>query len=273
MVGQEELRARLTSPTSVTGLPNSMLFLGDRGCGKHTLAGEVASHYGLPLVDITNNISYEGIAEIYLNPLQAFYLVDMDSVGERQQNALLKFIEEPLPNSFIILLASSRNILLETIVNRCVAYEFRPYTREELMQFISEEDRKGMEPGELEDILSLCTTPGQVLGLNIRSLRGLHELCANMVSRMAGARYSNTLTIARKLNYKDEYDKYDFKVFLNCYRQHLAREYINSRSAMALDMYNIVSEECGLLSSIPNINREYLVEHMLTRLWERSRKG
>ena len=42
---------------------------------------------------------------------------------------------------------------------------------------------------------------------------------------------------------------------------------------MALDMYNIVSEECGLLSSIPNINREYLVEHMLTRLWERSRKG
>ena len=135
MIGQETIKSRLLISKSVSNLPNSMLFLGDYGCGKHTLASELSSHYGLPLLDISKNISYESIEEIYLNPTQAFYLINMDAISERQQTALLKFIEEPLPNSFVVLLSSSKNNLLETIINRCVSYEFKPYTKEELIQF------------------------------------------------------------------------------------------------------------------------------------------
>lgn len=270
MVGQETIKSRLLISQSVSNLPNSMLFLGDCGCGKHTLANELSSHYGLPLLDITKNISYESIEEIYLNPSQAFYLINMDVISERQQNALLKFIEEPLPNSFVVLLASSKNNLLETIVNRCVLYEFKPYTKEELSQFINEEDKLTLGEDGLKDILSLCTTPGQIINLNVKSLKGLHELCDTMISKMANARYSNALTIAKKINYKDEYDKYDFNVFLNCYKQHLYATYLQTNSKLAIDLYNIVMKETQLLS-IVNINKEYFMEHLLTKLWERSK--
>ena len=259
MVGQESIKSRLFSQ-SLAELPNSMLFLGEKGCGKHTLSNEVATHFELPLLDITNNISFESIEQIYLNPLQAFYLINMDEVSERQQNALLKFIEEPLPNSHIILISSSKVSLLETIVNRCVVYDFIPYQKEELKQFIKE--------GNEEDILSLCTTPGQILNMNVQTLSGLHSLCDNMVANMGKANYPNALFIAKKINYKDEYDKFDFNVFLNCYKQHLLKAYLTTNSVLYFDLYNIVVKESELLR-INNINKEYFMEHLITKLWER----
>lgn len=261
MIGQEKLRARLLLD-NVSKLPNSILLVGEDGCGKHTLANEMADHYGLPLADITKSISYESIEQIYLNPLQEFYLIDMDEESERQQNALLKFLEEPLPNSHIIMLASSKAKLLGTIVNRCVAYEFAPYSRDELTQFIKE--------GNKDDILELCSTPGQILSINAKSLDGLHALCSNMVENLGKAKYPNALSIAKKINYKDEYDKYDFKVFLNCYRKHLMDKYMETNSRLAFDQYNLVVRSSETLLN-PNINKEYFMERLITLLWERSR--
>jgi len=260
MLGQQEIKTRLLELPNVTYLPNSMLFLGEKGCGKHTLANEVSNHYRLALLDITKNVSYESIEEIYLNPTQAFYLINVDEISERQQNALLKFIEEPLPSSFIILISSSKTHLLETIVNRCVAYEFKPYTKEELKEFIQD--------GDVDDILSLCTTPGQILSLNTKSLEGLHTLCDTMIDKLGIAKYPNALKIVKKINYKDEYDKYDFNIFLNCYKLHLMNKILVDNSKLYLDLYNILVKTCELLS-INNINKEYFMEYLITKLWER----
>lgn len=262
MIGQESIKERLFVYQNASYLPNSMLFLGNKGCGKHTLANEVARHYNMPLLDISKDISQESIEQIYMTPIQAFYLIDMDEVSERQQNVLLKFIEEPLPNSHIILISSSKTSLLDTIVNRCVSYEFRPYAKEELRQFIKE--------GNEEDILSICTTPGQIESLNIQALSGLHDLCQTIVDKLGKAKYPNALVIAKKINYKDEYDKYDFDAFLNCLKLHLFNDYINNNSKLSLDLYYIVNNECKLLA-IPNINKEYFMEHMITTMWERSK--
>lgn len=261
MVGQEVIKSRLFSQ-SLVNTHNSMLFLGEKGCGKHTLANELATHYGLPIFDITNNISYESIEQIYMNPTQCFYLINMDDVLERQQNVLLKFIEEPLPTSYVILISSSKTNLLETIVNRCTTYEFVPYTQEELKSFIVE--------GDVDDVLSLCTTPGQIKLLDVQSLNGLHTLCETILDKLGKAKYPNALSIAKKINYKDEYDKFDFSLFLNCLKKHLVEGYLKTNSKLFYDMYNIVVKECGLLN-ISNINKEYFVEHLITCLWERSK--
>lgn len=262
MVGQEQLRSRLLNCQNASQLPNSILLLGDSGCGKHTLAKEMSDNYGLPLIDITKSISYESIEQIYLNPTQAFYLVDIDGVTERQQNALLKFVEEPLANSHLILLSSSKNKVLNTIINRCVSYDFKPYTKEELRGFIKDED-EGL-------ILGLCTTPGQIIGLRGASLKGLNDLCDNMVANLGKAKYPNALSIAKKINYKDEYDKFDFEVFLRCYKQHLWHDYVDNGSKLSYDLYNIVVS-LEKVAFIPNINKEYFMETLITKLWERSK--
>ncbi|MFT5755630.1 MAG: DNA polymerase-3 subunit delta' [Alteromonadaceae bacterium] len=48
-------------------------------------------------------------------------------------NALLKTLEEPTANSFIILLSSSRDTLLPTIISRCRLIEIRPPVGEALL--------------------------------------------------------------------------------------------------------------------------------------------
>ena len=264
MIGQESIKSKLLNFSNVTSLPNSMLFIGDIGCGKHTLASELANHYGLPLLDITTKVSHESIEEIYLSPLHAFYLINVDEISERQQNALLKFVEEPLLNSHIILLTTSKRKTLDTIVNRCVSYEFKPYSKEELTQFIKE--------GDVDEILSLCTTPGQIINLNVKALEGIHTLCDKMIKFMGTVNYPNALVIAQKINYKDEYDKYDFNIFLNCYKQHLLNDYLNTNSKLSFDLYNIVVEESKLLE-ISNINKGYFMECLLTKIWERCRNA
>lgn len=261
MVGQDKLKARLMGCWDVSELPNSIILIGEVGCGKHTLANEVASYYGLPLVDITKSISPESIEQIYLNPTQAFYLVDLDGTTEKGQNALLKFVEEPLANSHLVLLSSSRGRVLGTILNRCVPYEFAPYTEEEL---------RGFMKGEGDEVLALCATPGQIISLNEKSLAGLNGLCDNMVRNIGKARYPNALSIAKKINYKDEYDKYDLKVFLKCLRLHLMKDYIDTNSKASYDMYGMVCKTEFLLT-YPTINKEYCMEDLITRLWERGK--
>ena len=62
---------------------------------------------------------------------------------------MLKFIEEPLKNSYIIILAESTNQLLPTIYNRCQVMTFAPYSIDELRNFTQD-----------ELVLSVARTPG-----------------------------------------------------------------------------------------------------------------
>lgn len=264
MVGQKELLKKLYSYTSLQEVPNSMLFIGEVGCGKHTLSQELANYYSIPLIDLTNSISVESIEQIYLHPTQAFYLIDMDKVSDRQQNALLKFIEEPLQNSHIILISSSKTSLFETILNRCRTFEFAPYSQEELSSFIDELCE------EKEDILSICTTPGQIKSVNVTSLKGMNELCETMLTKLGVSKYSNALTIVNKINYKDEFDKYDYNLFLRCLRNHLYKSYLNNNNMLHFQLYNDIINKSKLLSA-PNIRKEYFMEYLITTLWERSR--
>jgi len=54
-------------------------------------------------------------------------------------NALLKTLEEPSPNSFIVLLAGELDSLLPTIVSRCAIYAIRPMVGEALRKQLNTE--------------------------------------------------------------------------------------------------------------------------------------
>ena len=129
MIGQINLQKMLYKH-SFYELPQTILFLGKRGCGKHTLASELAAHYQKQLVDMTDNISLDYIEDIYTRSIQCIYLVDLSQISIREQNVLLKFIEEPVKDSHIILLCTSDEMVIPTVLNRCVIYEFERYSKD-----------------------------------------------------------------------------------------------------------------------------------------------
>ena len=113
MIGQSKLLNKLNNFT-VDSFPRSIILLGERGCGKHTIVKYIQENIiKFPVMDVTQNISNEYIDNIYRNPNPAIYVIDLNEFTEKEQNVLLKFVEEPLLNSFIILLAESKtNILI-----------------------------------------------------------------------------------------------------------------------------------------------------------------
>ncbi len=63
----------------------------------------------------------------------------------KEGNKLLKLIEEPTPNTHIILVAEEQEKILNTILSRCQLVRFLPFTEEEIVSFLTEQ--KGMEKG------------------------------------------------------------------------------------------------------------------------------
>lgn len=276
MIGQDKLISKLKSYT-ITTLPHSILLSGETGCGKHTLAKELAEYFNLDLIDISEVISLDTINEIATKPIPAMYLIDCSVLTDRHQNIILKFLEEPSSYAYLVLLCVNKSMILQTVANRCVNFEFEPYSRETLARFITPNivvdpfstdiDGPFSTNNESSHILDVCTTPGQVLSLHSGDLGKLEELCETIITKMRKANYSNTLSITQKINLKDEFDKFDIQVFFNVLLQTLLRLIKEKYSIEYVNMYNFIAKFRKRLKD-SRLNKELFIENFLTNLWE-----
>lgn len=263
MEGQEKL-IELINKYNLDTFPKSIILCGDYGCGKHSLSKYIAKKLNLDIFDLTDNISLERIEEIYLKALPSIYLIDMSNITEKQQNILLKFIEEPLKNSYIILLCENKNTLLDTIKNRCIIFEFEKYKKDYLKNFIKENTYKDL-------VLNICTTPGQIINYSNTNLTELEILCNKIIDKLHLASLHNTLTISDKINYKDEYDKYDLKLFYKMLIYCIFEKYKSNPSDLLFDLYQKTIDYNKKLNN-KMLNKQYLFENYLVNIWINSRR-
>lgn len=141
-------------------LAHAYLFVGDRGSGKEGVARELAkavnctagqgdacdvclscrkieagNHPDVQWIrpeSKSRRITIDQIRElmrsIYLKPsegkMKVAVLVDAECLQQEAANAFLKTLEEPAANSTLLLLASSPEQLIETILSRCLRIQF-----------------------------------------------------------------------------------------------------------------------------------------------------
>lgn len=94
----------------------------------------------LTILDGEDSLGIEEIRQLEhrlnLKPLRSAYKACIIEGAQRltlpSQNAILKTLEEPPKNTLIILTVSNRQILLPTIVSRCLAVELAPKTDTEI---------------------------------------------------------------------------------------------------------------------------------------------
>ena len=261
MIGQDKLLAKLKSYT-ITTLPHSMLFVGELGCGKHTLVKELESHYKISAIDVTESISLEMITEIELSVASHFYVIDMTKVTERQQNIILKFLEEPPECAFIILLATSKSTLLQTVINRCMVFEFEPYSVEQLLSFLPLEEN-------IEMLVKYCHTPGQVINMTVDGIKELITLCDNIINNVGKARFPNIFKISPKI-VNDEENSYKLDIFYNVLLERLCSFFATTQNDVYKDMYNISSK--ALKKHLDTrLNQELIIDDLVIDLHEISR--
>ncbi|RJP28160.1 MAG: DNA polymerase III subunit delta' [Candidatus Omnitrophota bacterium] len=81
--------------------------------------------------------------DIYLKPYEAkkkiFIIDDAHNLTAEAENALLKVLEEPPPNSLIILITSKPGMLFKTVISRCKTIRFSPMDNEVITEILRKE--------------------------------------------------------------------------------------------------------------------------------------
>ncbi len=228
LVGAESVTGPLAAMTAAGRLPHALLLTGPRGAGKNALARSLAaainceareadgSPCGLCLScrkiagDIhpdlktllpsgrARQIKMEDIqtlrAEMAFRPYEArvkvFIIRQADRLTGDSGNALLKTLEEPPPDSLLILTSASEAEIMPTILSRCLRLRLAPLPLAAILEVLA--DRRG-ESGPAARLLAAFSAGalGPALALDPQKLmEGWEKLNGIMGAKDSPARLS-----------------------------------------------------------------------------------
>jgi len=256
MIGQRKLIDKLNTLTLDT-LPHSLILVGDAGCGKHTYLNEVVNKLQLEFEDVSELLDDEKILGIQQRSIPTLYLINSDLIKERDQNVILKLLEEPTDFSYICIICSSINGLLPTITNRCYVWNFESYSEEELKNFTN------LIGDDFKNTIKILNTPGKLLAMPTGISKYFAD--ADLIFRFINkAIISNILILPDKLSYKlDDTSKIYFDIFIKILNAQALQCYMRKEinlNAMLLTS-RLVND-----STIFNIDKKKLYEKYLVDL-------
>jgi hypothetical protein len=240
-------------------LPRTLLLLGDYGCGKHTLVKYISERFNLVVENITENISSELIDNISQRTSPSLYVIEGMKLTLRDENILLKFLEEPLKNAFIVILSESKQSILPTVLNRCQVWNFESYDSVYLNSLINTNCNR-------ELLLSIANTPGKILEYQQYPIEDMFNLADKIFLNIHRANFANTLSLSRYLAFKNEKDKYNVSLFIDILLE-CCRKLIIEGKLADYGVYKLTSK-LNNNKLIFNIDKKALFEHYLIELKE-----
>lgn len=260
MIGQDILINKINILT-LDNFPKSLILLGSEGSGKHLIFDLIRNKLGIPYFDITNSISRNTIDEIYLKVEPTLYLIEIDLVTTKEENMLLKLVEEPLDNAYIIFIAKNKSTIISTILNRCQIWELQQYSEDQLRYFLS---TKYDNYPDYFKFLEFCDTPGQLLSMidNNYDIPSMIELANKIIDHISTARFSNTLTLSNKFSFNNETDKLNLDIFIKVFNIQIKKRFLNDSNLKYFNGFKVLNQLQRDLQ-IPHINKKQLFENCL----------
>jgi replication-associated recombination protein RarA len=258
VIGQTKLMSIIDSYTIQT-LPKALMLIGQAGCGKHTISRYISEKFDLDYIEIDENVSSVDIENFLYSTISTLYVIDLTKFSEKQQNTVLKFIEEPSKSVYVVLTACSEAGVLNTVLNRCIKYAFEPYTKQEVEQITG--------TAVNEQAFTIFKTPGKLLNMTDSSFNNIITLADSLVKNIHVAKYANALVISTKINYKDLYNKVDFNLFFDAV-EYLALEDFKANGTQRSFTIFKITNQFKQYATQSNLIKETLMLNYLTTLWE-----
>ncbi|NGX55774.1 MAG: DNA polymerase III subunit tau, partial [Candidatus Anoxychlamydiales bacterium] len=165
IIGNSNIKKKLNKAIENNNLSNTLLFSGPSGVGKYQFAKILAYYLMYPSktkdeIKLKNNNHpdlhiytpcgktsmhliasiRDLISEVHISPFEAkakvFIIKDANRMHSISFNALLKTLEEPTFDSYIILITENVDEILPTIISRCFKMNFSALTNDEISSFI-----------------------------------------------------------------------------------------------------------------------------------------
>lgn len=88
----------------------------------------------------------------FSNSYKVAIIKEAEALNKEAANALLKTLEEPSPKTILILITTTRELILETIQSRCQSLKFSSVTKKEIREYLV---RQGMSRTQADEIACL----------------------------------------------------------------------------------------------------------------------
>lgn len=249
IIGQNKILSIVDS-FNLDNCPRTLLIEGFKGSGKHLIAQYITKHLNIELIDLTKNLTLDSITEAMLCATPRGYLIDTSNISIKNQNTILKFLEEPTRNCFIILLSENTHLLLDTVVNRCYILELSKYSKQDLQQFAVN-----------EEILEYAETPGDVIELSGENFDEYKRLSSLIITSISKASISNTLTLTDKFDSKN--GELNLNLFLKVLIKYIMNTIKETNDIKYYQLYNLTNKFIKDLKINSNQNRlmdKYLID-------------
>ncbi len=170
------------------------------------------------VIPCRNNILVESIRELereanfrpYEGEARFFIIDDADKMNDAASNALLKTLEEPPTTSYVFLVTSRPDSLLQTIRSRCQMIRFAPVPANEIADLLISRKPIGRPDAELIARLSAGSV-GRAMAFDLEKFRAQRNAMLSVVESVAGRGRPDFLELLKAsemlsdAKFKDEY--------------------------------------------------------------------
>lgn len=156
-------------PSSEKGEDYDHVFLSD-----HPDVGLVIAYKRNLRVGAIRELVREANFRPFESEVRVFIIDDANKMNDSASNALLKTLEEPPSTTYLFLISSRPDSLLQTIRSRCQTIRFAPVPTDEIEQILLQTEKFSAEDAELAARVSGGSV-GRAINLNIAQFRGVRE--------------------------------------------------------------------------------------------------
>ena len=202
-------------------------------------------------------------------------ILNAHTMDKEPQNALLKSLEEPSPNSFIIITSDRQKALYQTIYSRCQVITIPSLTNSEIDEWLVS---KGISDFKATDFPSYAS-PLNIIN-DIKSnehnefkdfINILNNFFANKLNQTSLIKNLNNLNIdlITKLNYLIEFLKIILKSKITSEQLSGIYKIFNNAEFNNLKISNLIEEINNLridFYKVPQINETHIMNYLLSEL-------
>ncbi len=162
------------------------------------------------LVDAIRDLEKEANYRPYEAKARIFVINNADRMNDAPSNALLKTLEEPAPTTYIFLISSRPDSLLQTIRSRCQTIRFAPIETVEVEKYLLSTEKVSPVDAELVARLSAGSI-GHALDLDLEKFRIKRESMRKVLQSVIGKPdHLSLLRTGEEMNDAKNKDNYEF---------------------------------------------------------------
>lgn len=246
-------------------LPKSLLIVGISSDENKEVAEYLSRENKMDFIEFTDKVNNDNLIEINTITNKTVIYIELDQLTEKEQNILLKSVEEPSANVFFILITSDKNTVLSTIRNRCVEFSMHLFSKDELKHSYFA-DKSDLDDNSIL-VLEMAKTPLQCKIYNDYDLINLRDKCNLIIDKINVATLPNTLSIQQK--YIDEYtDELFIKMLSYCIKEKMKIKNDNK----LVNMYKAIIEYNYIMRDKRN-KKDRIIDNLLLHLWLSVNRG